>query len=75
MSLKIKSEQPLLVLFMGPVCHCLGYDRRVATSTVVDNQIDLDLVFYGLTYNFGVSSIISGPSMPLTILSKGEALA
>jgi hypothetical protein len=60
---------------MEPIGDLLGDQGGVAAGAVVDDEVDLDLVLYGLVYILPVSSIISGSSMRMTILSKGKALA
>ena len=60
---------------MKPVDDLLGDQGSVAAGAVVDDEIHLDVVLYGLVTILAVSSIISGSSIPGTILSNGKALA
>ena len=47
----------------------------IAAGAVVDDQVDLDLVLDGFVHDFSRVLIISGSSIPGTILSNGKALA
>ena len=47
------SKQPLLLLLMEPFGDLLGDQGGVAAGAVVDDEVDLDLVLYGLVYDFG----------------------
>ena len=47
----MNSEQPLLLLRMEPVGDLLGDQGGVAAGAVVDNEVHLDLVFYGLVHD------------------------
>jgi hypothetical protein len=49
---KQDSEQPLLLLRMESICHLLGDQGGVAAGLVVDDEIDLDLLLYGLVHDF-----------------------
>ena len=37
---------------MEPICDLLGDQGRVAAGAVVDDEVQLDFVLHGLTYNF-----------------------
>jgi hypothetical protein len=60
---------------MEPVGDLLGDQGGVAAGAVADDEIHLNLVLCGLLHDFCVSSIISGSSIPGTILLNGNALA
>ncbi len=59
---------------MEPVGDLLSNQGGVAAGSVVDDQINPSLIFYGLVYDFCRSSIISGSSIQLTILSNGKVI-
>ena len=59
---------------MQPVGDLLGDQGGVAAGSVVDDEIDLDLVFMASFTIIAVSLIMSGSSMPLIILSDGKVL-
>ena len=60
---------------MEPFRNLLGDQGGVAAGAVVDDEIDLDFVLLASFTILAVSSIISGSSIPGTILSNGKALA
>ena len=47
------SEQPLLLFLMEPAGDLLGDQGSIAAGAVVDDEVDLDLVLYGLIHDFG----------------------
>ena len=47
----MNSEQPMLLLRMEPVGDLLGDQGGVAAGAVVDDEIYLDLVLYGLVHD------------------------
>ena len=47
------SKQSLLLFFIQSFSNLLGDQGGVAAGSVVDDEIDLDLILYGLVHDFG----------------------
>ncbi len=67
---KMISDQPLLFFRMEPVTDLLGNQGGVAPGSVVDNEVHLDLVVYGLVHD--LNSILDHLPGQNTVLVKEQ---